>query len=134
MLFNHVCFWLVAFLLLISLPILRDTMALDMDVKCTVYRHSSDDVNGDNVDVRIFLLGLKPNSEYTALVMPDHSPASSVTVQTDYEGIFWSVAKIPNGDNNLSFKVEIYEGNNTNGNIIATGDDDAPCYEIDLNN
>jgi hypothetical protein len=130
---NQLFFLIVLSLLLYSLIALQVTMALDMDVKCAVYRHS-DDLNGDNVDVRIYLLGLKPNSTYTALVMPDHSPPQSVTVVTDYEGIFWSVAKIPHGDNNLLFKVNIYNGNNTKGTAIASGDDDAPCYGIDIKN
>jgi hypothetical protein len=104
-----------------------------MDVKCTVFKHSDDD-NGDNVDVRIFLLGLKPNTEYTAHVIPDHNPPSSVTTKTDYEGIFWTVAKIPNGENSLLFKVDIYEGNDTNGSVVAEGDDDAPCYPIQFKN
>src|SRR5919109_518551 len=86
-----------AFVLVIFLSSLPQTVALIMDVKCAVYR-DDDDKNDDNVDVRIFLLGLKPNTRYTALVLPDHNEPSSVTVKTDYEGIFWSVAKVPNGE------------------------------------
>jgi len=100
-----------------------------MDVKCTVYQHS-DDVNGDNVDVRIYVNGLKSNSEYTAHVTPDHNPSSNVTAKTDYEGIFWIVAKIPNGDDSLLFKVDVYKGKDTNGSVVVSGDDDAPCYPI----
>ena len=61
-----------------------------MDVKCAVYR-GSDDKNGDNVDVRIFVLGLKNNTDYSAQVMPDHNPPVTVTTKTDSEGIFWVV-------------------------------------------
>lgn len=123
--------WLFAFLFIIFISALSETLAIDMDVKCAVYRDDSN-TNGDNVDVRIFLLGLKPNTEYTAVVIPDHNQPITVTAQTDYEGIFWYVAKIPSGDLSLLFKVEIYEGNSTDGNIIVKGDDEAPCYEIDL--
>lgn len=100
-----------------------------MDVKCTVYKQGDDEF-GNNVDVRIFVMDLKPNSEYTAHVIPDHNQPSSVTTKTDYEGIFWTVAKIPHGENSLLFKVNIYKGNNTNGHVIIAGDDDAPCYPI----
>lgn len=124
--------WLFAFLL-IYISANQETLAstFTMDVKCAVYRDNHD-TSGDNVDVRIFLLGLKPNTEYTALVLPDHNEPSRVTAQTDYEGMFWAVAKIPSGDHSLLFRVEVYEGKNANGDVIAAEDDDAPCYEIDL--
>ena len=100
---------------------------------CTLYEQSNNK-NDNNVDVRIFVLGLKPNSNYTAQVIPDHNPPTSVTAKTDYEGILWTVAKIPNAENSLLFKVDVYEGNDTNGSIVAAGDDDAPCYRIQFEN
>lgn len=124
---------IVALLILISISTLGAVFSVETDVKCTVYKQDDDD-NGNNVDVRILILSLKPNSEYTAFVMPDHNPPASVTTKTDYEGILWTVAKIPNGENSLSFKVDIYEGNDTNGSLVATGDDDAPCYRIQYKN
>jgi hypothetical protein len=117
---------IVALLLLVSSSTIYVTFSIDMDVKCTVYKHS-DDVNGDNVDVRIFVMGLKPDSDYTAQVIPDHNPTMTVISKTDYEGIFWTVGKVPNGEKSLLFKVNVYEGNGTGGNLVATGDDDAPC-------
>jgi len=116
-------------LLLLSSSALGMTYSLDIDVKCTVYQ-GSDDENGDNVDVRTFVMGLKGNSDYTAEVIPDHSPSTTVTTKTDSEGIFWIVAKVPNGEKSLLFKVNVYEGNGTEENIVASGDDDAPCYQI----
>ena len=103
--------------------------AIEMDVKCTVYEHS-DDVNGNNVDVRILVMGLQPNSTYTAKVMPDHNPPTTVTTKTDYDGIFWAIAKIPNGEKSILFKVNVYQGDNTEGGMVSSGDDDAPCYGI----
>jgi hypothetical protein len=103
--------------------------AIEMDVKCTVYEHS-DDINGNNVDVRIFVMGLQPNNKYTAKVMPDHNPPTTVTTKTDYEGIFWVIAKIPNGEKSILFNVDVYEGNNADGRLVSSGDDDAPCYGI----
>jgi hypothetical protein len=103
--------------------------AIEMDVKCTVYEHS-DDINGNNVDVRILVMGLQPNNTYTAKVMPDHNPPTSVTTETDYDGIFWVIAKIPNGEKSLLFKVNVYQGNNADGRLVSSGDDDAPCYGI----
>ena len=100
-----------------------------MDVKCTVYRQSNDK-NENIVDIRIFVHGLKPDTKYTAHIIPDHDQPLSVTTKTDYEGILWAVGKIPNGENSLLFKVDIYKGNNTNGPVIMSGDDDAPCYPI----
>jgi len=102
--------------------------ATAMDVKCTVYEHS-DDLNGNNVDVRILVMGLRPNSTYTAKVIPDHNPPTSVTTSTDYDGIFWVIAKIPNGEKSIFFKVSVYEGNPA-ARLVASGDDDAPCYGI----
>ena len=104
-----------------------------MDVKCTVYRQSNDK-NENNVDIRIFVHGLKPDTEYTAHIIPDHNPPLGVTTKTDYEGILWTVAKIPDGENSLSFKVEVYEGNATNDSIVVSGDDEAPCYRIQFEN
>ena len=123
------CCLIFALLILISSSVVNIALSINMDVKCTVYEHS-DEENGDNVDLRILVLGLKPNSEYTARVIPDHNLPSSVNIKTDYEGIFWTVAKIPNGENSLLFKVDIYEGNDTNASVVAAGDDDAPCYPI----
>ncbi len=115
-------------LLLLSSSALGMTYSLDIDVKCTVYQGS--DENGDNVDVRTFVMGLKGNSDYTAEVIPDHNPFTTVTTKTDSEGIFWIVAKVPNGEKSLLFKVNVYEGNGTDGNMVASGDDGAPCYQI----
>ena len=100
-----------------------------MDVKCTVYENS-DDENGDNVDVRILAIELKGNNDYTAEVIPDHNIPTSVTAITDYEGIFWAVAKIPNGEKSLLFNVNLYEGKGTEGDLVASGDDDTPCHPI----
>lgn len=100
-----------------------------MDVKCTAYENSGDQ-NGDNVDVRTYVLGLKANSTYTVRVTPDHNPPTTVTSITDQDGNFWAVAKIPNGDMSLLFKVDLYDGSTTMGNLITSGDDDAPCYTI----
>ena len=102
---------------------------LDMDVKCTVYEHS-DDQNGNNVDVRILVMPLKENFDYTAEVRPDHNPPTTATAKTDQDGIFWAVAKVPNGEKSELFKVDVYEGDDTSGNLVASGDDDAPCYSI----
>ena len=107
---------------------------LEMDVKCTIYEENSgDDENGGGtVDVRILVLGLKGNNDYTAEVIPDHNPPTSITATTDYEGIFWVVAKIPNGEKSLLFKVNLYEGKDIDGNVVASGDDDAPCHPLPL--
>lgn len=118
-----------ALLLLLSSSTIYMTYSIDMDVKCTVYQHS-DDKNGNNVDVRIFVMGLKPSSDYTAKVMPDHNPPMNAKSKTDYEGIFWTVGKVPNGEKSLLFKVNVYEGNGTGGKLVAAGDDDAPCDAI----
>lgn len=103
--------------------------AIQMDVKCTVYEHS-DDVNGNNVDVRILVMGLKANTDYTAKVMPDHNPPTAATTKSDSDGVFWIIVKIPNGEKSMLFNVNVHEGNNANGSLIATGNDDAPCANI----
>jgi hypothetical protein len=102
---------------------------IEIDVKCTIYKNN-DDENGDNVDVRIFVIGLKGNKDYTAEVIPDHNLPTSVTAKTDYEGIFWVVAKIPNGEKSLLFNVNLYEGKAIGGDLVASGDDDTPCHSI----
>lgn len=104
---------------------------LEMDVKCAIYENS-DEENGDNVDVRILTIGLKGNNDYTVQVIPDHNLPTIVTSKTDYEGIFWAVAKIPNGEKSLLFNVNLYEGKDSNGDLVASGDDDTPCYPISL--
>jgi len=103
--------------------------AIAMDVKCTVYEHS-DDINGNNVDVRILVMGLKANNDYTARVTPDHNPPTAATTKSDSDGVFWIVVKIPNGEKSILFDVNVHEGNNANGRLIATGSDDAPCANI----
>ena len=100
-----------------------------MDIKCAIYQHS-DDLNGDNVDVRILVMGLKGKTDYTAEVIPDHNPSTTATTKTDSEGIFWIVIKVPNGEYSLLFKVNVYEGNGTYDKVVAIGDDDAPCTPI----
>lgn len=122
---------IIVLLVLLSLTALNMTRALDMDVKCAVYQQS-DRINGGNVDVRTLVMGLKANTDYTAEVVPDHNPSTTVTVKTDSEGIFWIVAKVPNGEYSLLFKVNIYEGRGTDGKLVATGDDEVPCYEFPL--
>jgi hypothetical protein len=101
---------------------------LDIDVKCTVYQDNNDE--SDDVDVRILVMGLKSNSEYTAEVIPDHNQPTDVTTKTDSEGIFWAVAKVPDGENSLLFKVNFYEGKDTDNTKVVSGDDDAPCHGI----
>lgn len=115
-----------ALIIVIPSSVICETFAIEMDVKCTVYKHS-DDENGDNVDVRIFVMGLKPSSYYTAQIIPDHNQHLTITMKTDYEGIFWGVGKVPNGEKSLLFKVNVYEGNGTDRDLVAEGDDDAPC-------
>ena len=120
------------FTIMLSLPLqINFVYGLEMDVKCAIYE-KSDDENGDNVDVRILAIGLKGNSDYTVEVIPDHNLPTSLTSKSDYEGIFWAVAKIPNGEKSLLFNVNLYEGNDINGNMVASGDDDTPCYPISL--
>jgi hypothetical protein len=103
--------------------------AIEMDIKCTVYEHS-EDLNGNDVDVRVLVMGLQPNDTYTAKVIPDHNPDTSVTTETDYEGIFWVIAKIPNGEKSTFFNVNVYQGKERDGLPVASGDDDTPCYTI----
>lgn len=100
-----------------------------IDVECAVYEHS-DDVNGNDVDVRIFLHGLKQDYDYTAKITPDHNPPIMVTSKTDSDGIYWAIAKIDNGEKSLNFKVDVFEGNDTNGRPVAVGRADAPCFGI----
>ena len=96
---------------------------LDIDVRCTIFE------NG-RVDIRIYVLGLKPNSFYTAKVVPDESPALNVTGRSDSQGIFWEVAKVNDGDRDSVFNVTLYEGQNTSGRILVHGDDREPCHQI----
>lgn len=123
------CLVFVTLSALISLPGLYLTYAVDMDVKCAIYRHS-DVENGDNVDVRTLVMGLKGNTDYTAQILPDHNPNTTSTTKTDSEGIFWIAVKVPNGEYSLLYKVNVYEGNGTDGRPVASGDDDAPCSPI----
>ncbi|HZL22022.1 MAG TPA: hypothetical protein VFC05_01765 [Nitrososphaeraceae archaeon] len=116
-------------MILSSLLQIHLVYGLEMDVKCTIYENS-DDENGDHVDVRIFVIGLKGNNDYTAEVIPDHNLPTSVTAKTDYEGTFWAVAKVPNGEKSILFNVNLYEGNGINGDVIVSGDDDTPCHPI----
>lgn len=99
---------------------------IHMDVKCTLYG------NGD-VDLRIFVIGLKPDSQYTAKIMPDHNPPFSVITKTDSEGILWVVSKILNGAISLDFMASIYEGKGTSEIVVIAGDDDAPCKPLPIN-
>jgi hypothetical protein len=96
---------------------------LNMDVRCTIFEN-------DNVDVRVYVHGLKANSFYTAEVVPDESPALNVTGRSDSQGIFWAVAKIYNGDMDSVFNVTLHEGQNTSGRILVHGDDREPCHQI----
>jgi len=114
--------------MLIILPPHSIVHGFAMDVKCTVYQNGDDDIH--DVDVRILVMGLKGNSSYTAEVIPDHNPPTNVTTKTDSDGIFWVVAKVPNGEHSLLFKVNIYEGKGSDRNLVVSGDDDAPCQSI----
>jgi hypothetical protein len=96
---------------------------IDIDVKCTIY-------DDDSVDVRIYALGLKANSFYTAEIVPDESPAVGITGESDSQGVFWVVAKINDGDEDSIFKVTLHEGKNASGHIIVYGDDREPCHQI----
>ena len=98
---------------------------MHMDVKCTVYQ------NGD-VDVRVLVMGLKANNDYTAKIMPDHNPPVTVTTKTDSEGILWVVSKIVNGEISLDFKASVYEGKGVSNPVVVTGDDDAPCRPLPI--
>jgi hypothetical protein len=95
----------------------------DIDVKCTIFEN-------DNVDVRIYVPGLKANSFYTAEIVPDKSPAVSVTGESDSQGVLWAVAKVNDGDKDSIFKVTLHEGTNVSGPILAYGDDRGPCHQI----
>jgi hypothetical protein len=117
---------LVILLLLLSAFFMKmgnQAYGLDIDVKCTIYEN-------DDVDVRIYVLGLKANSLYTAEIAPDKSPTISITGESDSQGTFWAVAKVNNGDENSIFKVTLHEGKNTSGPIIIYGDDREPCHQI----
>jgi hypothetical protein len=116
----------------LSLSLLLQTnlvYSAKMDVKCAIYKNS-DNEKGDNVDVRILVIGLQGNNDYTAEVIPDNNPPTSVTSETDYEGIFWAAAKIPNGEQSSLFNVNLYEGKGIDGALVTSGDDDSPCYAI----
>ena len=126
----------VVVLMLLILPLCvlgtllnNNVNGVQIDVKCTQYVQSENDNQGV-VDVRIFALDLKPNSTYTAKVTPDDNPQVRISSTSDYEGILWIIAKIPNGDKNTLYKVDIYEGIDEKGKLIASGDDDAPCKRI----
>jgi hypothetical protein len=106
-----------------------NAQGIDIDVKCTVY-DQGDDANGNDVDVRILVMGLKPDNYYIANILPDHNPPKTVTAESDFDGIFWIIAKIPNGEKSTIFSGNVYEGNSTDGRLVASGDDDAPCYGI----
>jgi hypothetical protein len=106
-----------------SMTMRNQAQGLAMDVKCTTYKN-------DSVDIRIYVLGLKPNSFYTAEIVPDESSAVNVIGKSDSQGIFWVVAKVNNGDKNSIFNVILHEGENASGRIIALGDDDEPCHQI----
>jgi hypothetical protein len=76
-----------ALLVFVSLSTHIAVEGVDMDVKCTVYE-PSDDENGDDVDVRTLVMGLKNKSKYTAQVIPDHNPSTTVSANTESECIF----------------------------------------------
>jgi hypothetical protein len=99
---------------------------IHMDVKCTQYG------NGDG-DIRIFVMGLKPNSDYTTKIIPDHNPPFSVVVGTDSEGILWVVPKIENGGISLDLKASVYEGKSDSHSLVISGEDDAPCRSLTIN-
>jgi hypothetical protein len=103
------------------MTIRNQAYALDIDVRCAIHEN-------DSVDVRIFVLGLKTNSLYTAEVIPDKSPPISVSGESDSQGIFWVVAKVDNGDDDSLFKVTLRE--DESGRVIAYGDDREPCHQI----
>ncbi len=122
--------FLVAMTLSLSLLLQTNLVyGAQMDVKCAIYKNN-DNEKGDNVDVRILVIGLQGNNDYTAEVIPDNNPPTSVTSETDYEGIFWAVAKIPNGEQSSLFNVNLYEGEGIDGDLVTSGDDETPCYVI----
>jgi hypothetical protein len=106
-----------------SMTIVSQAYGQDIDVRCTIYED-------DSVDVRVYVLGLKANSVYTAEIVPDENPAVSVTGESDPQGVFWVVAKINNGNEDSIFEVTLHEGKNTSGRIIVSGDDREPCHQI----
>jgi hypothetical protein len=110
------------FLLSVSYP---NVDGIHMDVKCTQYG------NG-NVDVRIFIMGLKASTEYTIKITPDHNHPLTFTDKTDSQGILWTVSNVPNGGISLDFKVSIYEGENVSNSVVVAGDDDAPCRPLTI--
>lgn len=57
-------FFVFAILVILSSSSVFVVHGLNMDVKCTVYQHT-DDENGDNVDVRTLVMGLKETCDYT---------------------------------------------------------------------
>lgn len=114
----------VPFLVSVSYP---NITGMHKDVKCTVYQ------NGD-VDVRILVMGLKVNNDYTARIIPDHNPPVTITTKTDSEGILWVVTKIVNGEISLDFKASVYEGKGVSDSVVVTGDDDAPCRPLPIDN
>ena len=87
-------------------------------------------MNGNDVDIRILVLGLDENTNYTAQVIPDHNPPTTVTAKTDSEGILWTVAKILHGEKSTLFEVKVYEGKGIDKRFVVSGDDDAPCFNI----
>ena len=128
--FSIMIIFFFIFAIILSLPLqVHVVYGIEMDVKCAIYENS-DDEKGDNVDVRILVIGLNGNTDYTAEVIPDHNLPTSVTAKTDYEGIFWVVVKIPHGEKSLLFNVNLYEGKGIDGDLVASGDDDTPCYPI----
>jgi len=118
-------FLLVLAPFLVSFLSYPNITGMHMDVKCTVYQ------NGD-VDVRVLVIGLKANNDYTARVMPDHNPPVTVTTKTDSEGILWVVSKIVDGEISLDFKASVYEGKGVSDPVVVTGDDDAPCRPLPI--
>jgi hypothetical protein len=112
-------------MLLSSSPVTNINLAhgLDIDVKCTIFEN-------DDVDVRIYALGLNANSYYTAEVVPDESSPLNITGVSDSQGIFWAVAKVNNGNRDSIFNVTLHEGHNASGRIVIYGDDREPCHQI----
>ena len=108
---------------LMSLPPYHEISGLNMDVKCALYK------NGD-VDVRVYVMGLKSNTHHVVKIIPDHNPPTSTIANTDSYGILWVVSKVTGGEISLLFNVKVYQGNSTSGQIVASGSDDAPCYGL----
>ena len=76
---------------LMSLPPYHEISGLNMDVKCALYK------NGD-VDVRVYVMGLKSNTHHVVKIIPDHNPPTSTIANTDSYGILWVVSKVTGGD------------------------------------